>query len=489
MPRPAHAGAEALPPDHWVYEELEHFEARGLLHLHGCRPYSRSEVRLWVETLAARADSGEAVLGRVEIQRLRRLADEFVRGGDLEDAGRRFDPPLLRGGEAGWAFAGDADLRAGGAGRDGGAGDAWGTAHLETVLDFRSWIAYETRYRLSLDSDAEELPGRPLSSRQRNWRGLVSENDRAYVAAERGPLRLRLGRDFTAWGPRRGQELLVSASGQSLDALELQVHLRRFRLTSVTALLSGGRGRRYAAHRLEADLGPLHLGVQEAVVYASSSFEPAYLFPISFYYGNQFNERADDNVLVGADLKWVSRLGVLQGELLVDDAIYDGDPAPQKLGFGLGLRRAVALGGTDLDLALGYVRLNRWVYTHRQGTNYYVAGSGDPKRGDPFLGNALGPDADRLQAEMDWSPSGRWMLWLQASRTRRGAGNLDLVDWQRGTPYELPFPSGVVRHENHGEFGARARLSRSTEMRAAAAFGSAPGGRQMRLQGELRLDL
>jgi len=446
------------------------------------RPYSRLEVQAWVESLLVREPE---TLSRVERARLSRLEAEFVRGARMQDAGARYDAPFLRLGEGDWGFATDVELASGGS-----RGEAWGRTRLEGALDFRSWATYETRYSVSLEPEAgRRTQENFLSSRERNWHGLSSNNDRAYLALERGPLRATLGREYAGWGPERGAELLVSEAASSLDALQVRLKLGRFRLGSAAALLSTSRNRRYSAHRLEVDLGPVRIGAQEAVVYTSPNLEPAYLFPLSFYYGNQFNERKDDNSLLGADLEWVSRWGVLQAELLVDDFIYDGDPAPQKLGFHGHLSRAVVLGGTDLDLGLGYTRIDRWVYTHRLATNAYVAGNGDPAAGDPFLGDPLGPDADRLRCEAAWSPGAIWTLWLRHTRTRRGDGNRDLSDWRRGMPYRLPFPSGAVVRELSTEVEARARLSPHAELRAGAALDSRPAGREARLRGEIRIDL
>jgi hypothetical protein len=421
------------------------------------------------------------------------LQDEFVRGDSLPDAMARHDPPLVRLLEPGWGFAGDVELATGGVQRSSGpdASTSWGTTRLETVLRYRDWLAYETRYSVALEEEGGRRSGENvLSSRERNWHGLTSDHDRACVAVERGRLRAVVGRDYLGWGARRGEELLVSDSGLSLDALQLRLRLGRFRLSSAAAQLSAERDRFYAAHRLEAEIGPVQLGVHEAVVYRSPHPDATYLFPISFYYGNQFNERADDNVLLGGDLEWAGPWGLLDGELLVDDFIYDGDPAPNKLGWRVGLSHARPLGGTDLDLRFDYVRLARWTYTHKQGTDvYWVAGTGDPAAGDPFLGHPLGPDADRWSARAEWAPHADWALWLRGAGTRRGEGNLQLDAWQSGTPHDPPFPSGSVRREWEAELGTRARWRRRTEMRLAAALVGAPERRTARLLAELRLDL
>src|SRR5262249_42849074 len=67
--RSATANPETLSPAHWAYAELEHFEARGWIHLPGARPYSRTQVRRWVLALQAH----ESDFGAGESERFARL--------------------------------------------------------------------------------------------------------------------------------------------------------------------------------------------------------------------------------------------------------------------------------------------------------------------------------------------------------------------------------------------------------------------------------
>jgi hypothetical protein len=488
---PAAAQVEALHPQNWAYEELEHFETRGLIHLHGFRPYSRSEVRRWVEELGEKKDE----LKRVERQRLARLESEFVTGADPAQANLRFDPPLLRYTEDAWSLAGDVAVSGGGAralsARSGPAkdGTAWGQSDFDVIVRYKDWIAYETLYRVSLEEEAgERTDENAISSRERNWRGLTSNNERAYVAIETERLRLSIGRDFVAWGARRGEELLVSNQAQSLDALQARLRLGRFQLATVTGLLSSLDNRYYGAHRLEISLGSVQLGVQESVVYVSQHVEPTYLFPLSYYYGNQFNESLDDNVMLGLDVKWSTPVGLLSGEFLMDDFIYDGDPAPNKLGVHVDWARAFAPWGTDVDLRVGYTAIGRWTYTHRLPGNAYAHGSGDLASGEELLGHVLGPDADRFRAALSWTPDVRWNLGLEFTRTRRGAGNFDLSGWEFGEPHDLPFPSGDVRHETGIASAVRLRLTRRAEFLFRSAFLSAEDDESAELSLGLRLD-
>jgi glycosyltransferase involved in cell wall biosynthesis len=487
------AQVQTLPTTHWAYAELEHFERRGFIVLDGVRPWSRQHVRRLVEQLTAQDEN----YSEVERQRLRRLQQEFVLGGAPQQAALRYDRPVVSFHESEWSILGDVGVSGGGArslGTDQGAaadGTAWGNSQLEAVVHYGEHFVYESRYDVSLqEEDGQRVDENFVSSRERNWKGLTSHNDRAYVAFDSEHFRVSLGRDQVSWGPRVGQELLATSGNPSMDALQARLRLGRMQLVSVAGVLSSQHDRRFGAHRLELDLGNVRLGFHEAVVYESTTFETTYLFPLSTYYGNQFNERQDDNVLLGADVRWSSPVGVLGCEFLMDDFIYDGDPAPHKLGISVGWDRAFVLWQTDLDVSLGYVALSRWLYTHRNATNAYATGSGTlgDDEASTLLGHALGPDADRLQCRLSWSPHVDWRLGASTSYTRRGEGNFDRSAWQTGTPYKLRFPSGDVVYETlvGGDVGVR--VHPTTELRAAAALVHSTQGNLGQVAAEIRVD-
>jgi len=149
----------------------------------------------------------------------------------------------------------------------------------------------------------------------------------------------------------------------------------------------------------------------------------------------------------------------------------------------------LALGGGALDLRLTYGRVSRWTFTHRLAMAYYVAGNGDPQSGDPFLGTALGPDADRWTAGAEWTPDARRKLWLRWAGERRGDGNRDLTAWQPGTAFRLAFPSGDVQRSNDYEAGGSLRYGRHIEFDAGIGLRDGPDRREWRAESGLRLDL
>ncbi len=489
VPDEVHAQAERLHPEHWAHRELEHFESRGFVRLHGVRPYARRDVRRWVEEIAARDD-----LTRVERQRLVRLRNEFVVGDPPAQMSQRYDTPIFLLHEDAWSVAADVEVKGGGAHGLGthsgpsGDGTAWSRGRAEIVVRHDDWFAYDTSYLYSLEEEAgQRTEENVVSARERNWRGLTSNYERAYIVLAGERLQVVFGRDWIGWGARRGEELLVSDHGESMDALRAHLQLGRYRLSTVSGLLSSSENRWFGAHRLEIDLGPVLLGLQESVVYASQHVNPTYVFPLAYYYGNQFNESSDDNVFLGLDAKWSSPVGVLSGEFLMDDFIYDGDPAPNKLGLHLGWDRGFAVRGTDMDVRLGYTAIGRWTFTHRNPLNAYISGPGKLDEGEFFLGHELGPDADRFQLELRWNPDVRLDLTLVASRTRRGEGNPNPEAWQTGDAYDVPFPSGDVLRENRVAGTALWRLHRRTELVLLGALSSGDG-RSAEIGAELRVD-
>ena len=488
----ARAQVETLPTEHWAYAELEHFERRGYVVLDGIRPWTRKQFHVIVGELA----SDTARFSNVERQRLEKLQQEFVVGGAPRDAAKRYDTPVVTFQESEWSVLGDIGVIGGGAGSTGSAagaaadGTAWGVTQLEAVVSYGQNFVYETRYNLSMQEEAgQRVDENFVSSRERNWRGLTSNNDRAYVAFESERFRISLGRDQVAWGARPQQELLLASSSPTWDALQVRLRLGRVQLASVAALLSSTGDRYYGAHRLELDLGAVRLGFQEAVIYVSSQVEPTYLFPLSSYYANQFNERKDDNVLLGFDAKWSSPFGLISGEFLMDDFIYDGDPAPNKLGVSLGWGQAYNLWNTDLDVRLGYVALSRWTYTHRQTANAYASGSGDLGATSALLGNSLGPDADRLKLRLGWSPQVDWQLSTSVAYARRGTGNFDRTAWEPGDAFRLRFPSGMVVYETTVQGDVQVRVHRIAEFQVGAGVGRSAAGNEGIVSAEIRVDL
>ncbi len=131
------------------------------------------------------------------------------------------------------------------------------------------------------------------------------------------------------------------------------VEMGRFRLSAVQAVLDPEIPRRLAGHRLEISLPRrIRLGISETVVYTGRGLDFSYLIPVGSFYANQYNERDDDNILWGVDLKVPLRAGlVAHGELLVDDFQYeDRGSAPDRLAFNISIEALAAPFGRDVEM-------------------------------------------------------------------------------------------------------------------------------------------
>jgi hypothetical protein len=88
-----------------------------------------------------------------------------------------------------------------------------------------------------------------------------------------------------------------------------------------------------------------------------------------------------------------------------------------------------------------------------------------------------------------WSPELRWKLDLALSNTRRGDGNRDLRNWVWGDEHNLPFPSGTVERETWLVGHTRWLVTDRTMVSVGGGIADTSGGREARLEAEVRLDL
>ncbi len=260
----------------------------------------------------------------------------------------------------------------------------------------------------------------------------------AYIKWESRGFYLLMGRQALKWGPSPGVSLLLGDNPPSFDQLQWGFKFGRLRFLSFSTSLDdlGGAHRYLSAHRIE--LRPkrgLNLGLSEVVVYGGKGRQPelCYLNPLTIYYGEQFNHRKDDNILLGGDLSWYFPGGRVYGELLVDDFQYDFHSEPQQIGINGGLDLVRAAG---VWLNLEYTRVNNWVYGQNRPWNRYTY------RGK-VIGWEVGPDADQLSATLLY-PLGSHLWTRFTLRVRRkGEGRVDKPQ-NTVVPWPKSFPSGVV---------------------------------------------
>lgn len=256
-----------------------------------------------------------------------------------------------------------------------------------------------------------------------------------------------MGRIPQRWGPGRFTQLLLSDNSPGLDMIRMWLAPADWlSLTGFTGSVCSDSSVYISAHRL--DFFPfrnLRAGLSEAVLYRSQGLEMAYVNPLIPYYLVQWNERDDDNVLLGIDAEWKPSPGIaLYGELLVDDFQYQTQyDRPNKMGWTLGAD--LADGTSGLCGTVEYTRIDRYVYSQRRACNFYL-------HDDRIIGSALGPDADRATVSAGWA--GFWPLLLDARASHRRCGEGTVYEgWPDSVQSGGSFPSGTVESVTEARLG------------------------------------
>jgi len=448
IPRPAASSDETIPPRSWIYPALRSFELLGLVELAPASPYTRSEAEEYVDRIMQSIGAADPGLTPRQQFLLGRLRAELQ--GMSGTPSQREDGPLWMMREGRRFFTIDVEA-GGGPVRQAVYDDVElnGILIPTLLLDMGGSVTLETSYILKMGPERDGgCTGRGCG-RVRSWRGLTSEYERGYVAFSGTRWRFQLGRDYVQWGPHGPAGLLVSSSARSIDHLAFDLSMGRFTLRTFQASLDPYVPRKLAGHRLEVRLpAGIKAGVSETVLYAGRDLDWAYLMPFGAFYANQYNEKEDDNILWSLDLKVpVTRGLILSGELLIDDFQYESDPpAPDKLGWTVRADGLVMPFGHDLEMSASYTRIDLYTYSHKDSLlTTYVTGGGD-KIADTFIGDPLGPDADRWMLRVSTPLHPRALLSLEGVLVRRGEGS-DVRQWEWGNDPDPPFPSGEVTDE------------------------------------------
>lgn len=444
------ASDETIPPESWIYQALRTFELRGLVSLEPSAPYTRSQVERYLDRILTGVEQEGTSLSERQRFLLERLRKEFH-----ERASRprdREDRPVYLYRDGSRFFA--VDFTAGGILQkriERERGETDGLLVPSILIDLGTRVTLETNYRIRMEPERDSFrPRQKPSTREKSFRGVTMEFERGYLSMGGSAWRLQVGRDYLHWGNGLSEGLLLSRTAGSLDHVLGTVTVGRFTLNAIHAFLDPVLPRHLAGHRLTVRLPrDICLGISESVVYTGRGLDFTYTLPVISYYANQYNERGDDNVLVGIDVKIPVRRGfLLYGELLIDDLQYENDPpAPDRLAFHIAAEVLVSHAGRDVEILMDYTFIDIFTYAHRDSlVTRYVTGDG-AYPANPILGSPLGPDADRWRINARAAVHPRIIIGVEGSFVRRGGGN-DLGEWEREDDPEPPFPSGAVIREN-----------------------------------------
>jgi len=266
-------------------------------------------------------------------------------------------------------------------------------------------------------------------------------------------LDLVVGRDSMKWGPGYQGNLVLSTNAPAFDMLKYSgtVDLSDFgggngslNFTKFFSLLDPlkGEDRYFTGQRLEyKPFDYLTLGLSETAIISQES-SPLFLNPLPFippYYltrwiADVLGQPSEINSYVGLDVELNFSPGIkLYGEFMADDFILTPktNPYPNRTGYLAGLYFADPLDIGDTDFRIEYTHINNYVYysTH-PWQDYLYQGE--------YIGDTLGPDADRLYLELTHQLSDKIDLSLSYTHQRHGEGQVG-----------LPLPSDpIMANEN-----------------------------------------
>ncbi len=391
-----------IPLDHFSYPILERFETEGILTLPNIKPYYREDVlkilkRIDTTKLSRKDAYLFSKLKRVLIEESHIL---YHRDPELSYG---FSPETSILYEKGGEFFGSLNLA------------GWlESKHILLQEELKPYHFYNI--------DTSEVPSRV-------WKGHTGiEVATGLIGVNLYPFRMVMGREKLLYG--RG--LLISPCPLSLNILGGEFIRPPFHLSSFFSPLDN---KRYLlSHRLDIISPHLKFGFSEVVIVADSLYFE-YLIPVIPYYLVQYNSRRDDNILWAIDATLLFKGLSFYGELLIDDYMYEPTPAPNKLGFNIGMRFASPSGiGGFLD----YTFIDKWVYTHKRPKNAYT-------KDGRIIGDSLGPDADLFILNLNYWILKNFSVITQASYQRKGEGRVD--EPYQGGDVNPPFPSGVVEYK------------------------------------------
>lgn len=312
-----------------------------------------------------------------------------------------------------------------------------GGGMVEFQIEPLSWLSVHERMSVWTGSDG--LPPDGFSSYHfgiEHGRHLYV--DWGYAAATTGPLQVSLGRIPLRWGPGRFAQLLISGRAPSMDMLKIDFSLgSKVEFSGFTSTIDSDSSTWLSAHRLDIKpLENLRIGLSESILYTAGNIDLAYGNLLVPWYPIQWNEREDDNAFLTADCSYRPVKGLLlYGELLIDDIQYENiQNVPNKLGWTIG--SDIFHPGTGVGGVVEYTAVQRYVYSQRKIVNYYL-------HDDRIIGCQLGPDAERVTAELSWCGITGITAKLQGSSTWQGQADV-YEGWPDSVQTGGPFPSGIV---------------------------------------------
>jgi len=471
-----------VPLEHWSYDLLERFKAKGYIEdfLDSTKPFSRKEIARAVAQVVQKVSEG-APATKTDRELLRELEVEFAE--ELSQIGTQVAGPprwhlypvrsRTSNGVYSWKDSSsclvvDPVLKVGCVRRTGDVGSSPDRIFI-TVVGGTVRGALKGSLGFYLNArETQQKGNRPFSSytelnREHGLPIVLTDQNSvsydetdAYLTLPCRWFQLEFGKQFHDWGPGYWGNLTLSNYAPSFEALKIKARYGHWKFVWLTGALRTDlpeysynapysntprkvRKQKYiAAHRLEFAPHPrIAVGINEAIIYGERGIEPGYLIPTIFFWSEQHYIYGDDNATIGADIAAYPLQGLkLYSEVFIDDLSlkhFDLSRPDNKWAILGGIFLVDPFGIPDSDFRMEYVRVEPYVYTHRIPINVY-------RNHGYVLGHWISPNSDGLFSEFNYRFSRGLLATLSFRRLRHGRNIYENGEMIRNVGGDIDFP-------------------------------------------------
>lgn len=304
-----------------------------------------------------------------------------------------------------------------------------------------------------------------------NDKYILQTDFRNLIKLEWPDFTLSFGKEQLIWGVGQTGTLALSPTSPSIPFVQYHINLDRFYYNRFMSHLEKETDRWLFGHRLEGKLYSLKIGIWELMLCSDEVFS-GYFLPIPLFplYATQhlgyklFDTKYDknSNAMLGMDFTYsVDDFGEVYGEMIIDDFPQKEEYSnPRKAGGLLGIKFNVS---DYIDIWTEYVRINNFVYTHRNPMNRYLFFN------RPF-GHWLGMDGDLWAIGLNQEVREDTRLYWQVHKIRKGEG--DYTDnWKLELGRDYEFLTGIVEHSYQLHVIAEHDFTENLQFKVGAIIG------------------
>lgn len=160
-------------------------------------------------------------------------------------------------------------------------------------------------------------------------------------------------------------------------------------------------------HRLDAQWGPVNIGIYEILSSAREDTDWVYFMPFVPFFVAEHHTGDRDNTTLGLDLNYqISHYGRIYTELFLDDLLSPGalldNYWANKFAFTLGTEWVNLLPGSNI-LRLEYARVEPWLYTHHTNNNQF-------QHHGALIGSSLPPNSHQIFTQYSQDLGASWTV-------------------------------------------------------------------------------